>query len=189
MVFTGLKLKAEKCEFFKMGIVYLGHVVSKDRVQMDKHKIEAVRKWPVPQTITEVRSFLRLANYYHQFQKGYASDAHPLYELLPQENVSKKSRLVQWTEWCEEAFEKIKDMCCTNPILAFVDWKPFVLHTDASGISLGAVLYQITDRQEHVIRYRSHTLNKGESHYPAQKLEFLALMWAVTMVFHEYQFG
>ena len=59
------------------------------------------------------------------------------------------------------------------PILAFADFKqPFILHTDASGIGLGVVVYQVIDGQEHVIRYGSHSLNKGESCYPAHKLEF-----------------
>ena len=57
------------------------------------------------------------------------------------------------------------------------------------GISLGLVLYQVIDDKEHVIRYGSHFLNKGESCYPVHNLEFLALKWAVMMVFHEYLFG
>ena len=67
--------------------------------------------------------------------------------------------------------------------------QPFILHTDASGTSLGAVLYQVNEGKDCVIRYGSVSLNKGESHYPVHKLEFLALKWAVLMVFHEYLFG
>ena len=64
-----------------------------------------------------------------------------------------------------------------------------ILHTDGSRIGLGVVLYQIIDGKEHVIVYRSRSLNKGESHYPVHKLIFLALKSAVMMVFHEYLFG
>ena len=139
----------------------------------------------------EVRSFLGFANYYHQFLKGYTSVAHPLYELVSGDNASKKkNRLVQLTKQYQEAFEKIKDLCCTTPILAFADSKqPFILYTNASGIGLVVDLCQIIDRKECVIRYGSHSLNKGESCYLVHKLEFLALKWAVTMVFHEYLSG
>ena len=87
MVFTklrgvGFKLKPEKCQFLRMEIIYLDHVVSKDGVQMDEHKMEAVRKWPVPHTVMKVRSFWGFANYYCQFLKAYSSVTNPLYELV-----------------------------------------------------------------------------------------------------------
>ena len=66
--------------------------------------------------------------------------------------------------------------------------QPFILHTDVSGIGLGVVLYLVIDDKEHVIGYGSHSLNKGESHYPAHNLEFSAINWAIMMMFHEYLF-
>ena len=81
--------------------------------------------------------------------------------------------------------------CTTAPILAYANFaKPFKLHTDACGTGLGAVLYQTReDGTEAVIAYASRSLNKAESHYPAHKLEFLALKWAVVEKFHEYLYG
>ena len=139
----------------------------------------------------EVRSFLGFANYYHWFLKGYASIVHPLYELVSGENVSKKNRPVQWTKQCQEAFDKIKGPLLHHPpSWPLADFKqPFILHTHTSGIGLDAVLYQTIDGKECVIGYGSCSLNKGESCYPAHKLEFLALKLAVTTVFHKYLFG
>ena len=76
-------------------------------------------------------------------------------------------------------------------VLAYADYaKPFVLHTDASTMGLGAVLYQKQeDGKERVIAYASRTLNRAEQNYDAHKLEFLALKWAVTDRFHEYLYG
>ena len=77
------------------------------------------------------------------------------------------------------------------PILAYANFsKPFKLHTDACGTGLGAVLYQTQeDGTKPVIAYASRSLSKAESHYPAHKLEFLALKWAVVEKFHEYLYG
>ena len=68
--------------------------------------------------------------------------------------------------------------------------KLFKLHTDACGMGLGAVLYQTReDSIEAVIAYASRSLSKAESHYPAHKLEFLTLKWAVVKKFHKYLYG
>ena len=55
---VGLKLKPSKCELFREELIYLGHVVSKNGIQTDLKKVEAICKWPVPTNVAEVRSFL-----------------------------------------------------------------------------------------------------------------------------------
>ena len=82
-------------------------------------------------------------------------------------------------------------MCTSTPILACADHKkPFQLQTDASDLGLGAVLYQVNDdKHQRVIAYASCSLSNTERNYPAHKLEFLALKWAVTNRFHEYLYG
>ena len=76
-----------------------------------------------------------------------------------------------------------------SPILAYANIKaPFELHTDASGDGLGAVLYQVKDGQKRVIAYLSRSLSKSERNYPANKVEFLGLKWAITDKFHEYMY-
>ena len=54
---AGLQLKPSKCEFFKSHITYLGHIVSKDRIETDQKKIRTIKEWLVPKTVTEVQSF------------------------------------------------------------------------------------------------------------------------------------
>ena len=61
---AGLKLKPKKCEFFKLKIAYLGHIVSTKRIETDLKKAEAVKNWTVPKTVTDIRSFLGFTNYY-----------------------------------------------------------------------------------------------------------------------------
>ena len=75
-------------------------------------------------------------------------------------------------------------------MLAYADIKaPFILHIDASGDGLGAVLNQDQDGQKRVIAYASRSLSKSERKYPVQKLEFLALKWDITDKFHKYLYG
>ena len=93
-------------------------------------------------------------------------------------------------EDCQEAFDMLKAMCTSAPILDFTDFaKPFKLHTDAGTTGLDAILYQKQDGNNWVIGYASQAFSKSESHYPAHKLEFQALKWAVTKSFQEYTYG
>ena len=109
------------------------------------------------------------------------------------ENQSKrtaKKTFVEWTEAADSSFEHLKKLCTSTPILAYPDYKlPFVLHTDSSSEGLGAVLYQKQNGKLRMIAYAFRSVSKSESHYPAHKLEFLALKWAVCEKFHEYLYG
>lgn len=75
-----LKLSSEKCVFFQTSVLYLGHVVSKKGVETNTEKIAALKTWPIPQTLQELKYFLGLAGYYKRF-KGYSSIVKPLYDL------------------------------------------------------------------------------------------------------------
>ena len=106
-----------------------------------------IRKWPVSTKVNEVHSFLRFTNYYHRFIKKYAQVAKPLYKLIFGENAARKQSLITWDLECQEAFDKLKELCTTTPILAYANFgKPFKLHTDASVLGLGAVLYQVQEK-------------------------------------------
>ena len=111
--------------------------------------------------------------------------------MVSGENANKKKALVEWNDECQEAFNRLKQLCSQTPILAYANYKkPFKLHTDASESRLGAVLYQRQDDgPDHVIAYASCTLSKSEKNYDADKLEFLALKWSVTERFHDYLYG
>ena len=188
---AGLKLKPSKCEFFRPEITYLGHVVSSRGIATDPKKIRAIQQWPRPTTVTEVRRFTGLTNYYRKFVHGYARVARPLHNLVSGKNAKKKRSVVEWTEDCEQSFDQLKRLCSDTPVLAYPDYKQkFKLYTDASESGLGAVLAQIKeDGLERPVAYASRTLSKSERNYDAHKLEFLALKWAITDHFHEYLYG
>ena len=96
------------------------------------------------------------------------------------ENASRKCNPIKWYLECQTAFDQLKELCPTTPILAYADFtKPFKLHTDASVLGLGAVLYQFHKSVEKVISYANRSLTQSETIYPVHKLEFLCLKWDV----------
>ena len=107
-------------------VAFLGHVVSKEGVMVDPQKIKAVKNWVRPSSMTEVRSFVGFASYYHRFVKNFASIATHL------TNLTKKEIPFEWTEKCEESFQKLKTLLTTAPILALpVEDKDFIVYCDA----------------------------------------------------------
>ncbi|KAI2644541.1 Retrovirus-related Pol polyprotein from transposon opus [Labeo rohita] len=201
----GLKLSLDKCKFSQTEVRYLGHIVSREGVKTDPEKIRALRTWPRPQNLKELKSFLGFSGYYRRFIKDYSKIVKPLTNLTagypPQRKGCKVATNSQylntkepfakrWSQECQEAFKTIIDKLTSAPILGFADSKlPYTLHTDASTTGLGAALYQEQDGQTRVIAYASRGLSRSESWYPAHKLEFLALKWAIVEKFHDYLYG
>ena len=180
---AGLKLKPEKCSLFQRSVSFLGHVVSGEGIATDPEKIKTVTEWPVPTSVKEVRSFLGLAGYYRRFVKGYASVAAPLPAL------TKKDQPFVWTEETQRAFEMLRDALTLPPILAMPnDTGDFVLDTDASDQTIGAVLSQVQDGIERVIAYVSRTLDKREVNYCITRKELLAIVYSLKY-FKQYLMG
>lgn len=204
----GLKLAPGKCKFFQTSVRYLGHVVSEKGVETDPEKVKALTTWPIPTNLKELQSFLGFAGYYRRFIQGYSHVIRPLTELTSGypplrkgRNKSKKTTgqeyhdpkapfAQRWKPRCQEAFDLIIKKLTSAPVLGFADPQlPYVLHTDASTLGVGAALYQVQNGQPRVIAFASRGLSKSERKYPAHKLEFLALKWAVTEKFTDYLYG
>ncbi|XP_057250790.1 uncharacterized mitochondrial protein AtMg00860-like [Beta vulgaris subsp. vulgaris] len=106
-----LYAKFSKCEFWMEEVAFLGHIVSKKGISVDPSKITAVSEWPKPRNVTDIRSFLGLAGYYRRFVKDFSRVAKPMTSLM------KKDTKFIWTEECEKAFKKLKELLTTAPIL------------------------------------------------------------------------
>ena len=104
---VGLKLKPSKCTFFKDQIAYLEHIVSKQGIEVDLKKVEVIKKWPKPKTVTDVQSFLGFTNYYRKFMFQYTHIVKPLNELTSGENASKKNKDVQWLPKHQKSFKQL----------------------------------------------------------------------------------
>ncbi|GBG76143.1 hypothetical protein CBR_g21891 [Chara braunii] len=134
---ANFKINTKKCEWAKTQVLYLGHLLDGDDIKPEDSKITTIRDWPTPCTLTELRSFLGLANYYRKFMRNFSTIATPLRKLL------KKEAIWQWDKDCTSALKKLKRALIEYPVLKVADPSlPFVVTTDASQYGIGAVLQQ-----------------------------------------------
>lgn len=174
-----LYVKREKCEFARTEVHFLGHIVGHGAIRMDSAKVRAIQDWPTPATVSELRSFLGLANYYRRFIKGYSTIASPLTDLL------KKEQRWSWSSTCEEAFDKLKTALATEPVLQLPRFEdPFEVHTDASDRALGGVLVQAG----HPVAYESRKFKDAETRYSAHEKEMTAVIHCLE-VWRHYLLG
>ncbi|WMV41338.1 hypothetical protein MTR67_034723 [Solanum verrucosum] len=166
-------------EFWLTSVAFLGHVVSNEGVMVDPQKIEAVKNWVWPSSVTEVRSFVGLASYYHRFVKNFDSIATQL------TNLTKKDISFEWTKKCEESFQKLKTLLTTAPILLLpVEGKDFIVYCDVSHSGLGVVFMQ----DQNGMAYVSRQLKAHERNYPTHDLELAAVVFALK-IWRHYLYG
>ena len=180
---AGLKLKPSKCHLFQREVEYLGYKVSEQGVQTSDDKVKAIREWPTPTNVTEVRSFLGLASYYRRFVQNFSEVARPLTKL------TEKGRTFEWDSENDVAFDTLKRNLIDAPILAYPSLgDPFIVDVDASFFGIGGVLSQVQNGVERVISYSSRTLSKAERNYCVTRKELLAVVHFVKH-FRPYLYG
>lgn len=171
-----LKLQPDKCEFLKPELEYLGHLVTAEGIKPNPQKIEAIKNFKNPKTVTDIKSFLGLTGYYRKFIRNFSKIAKPLIGL------TKKETPFHWTNEQQTAFDNLKDKLCNAPVLQYPDFtRQFTLTTDASNEGLGAILSQDG-------HYISRTLNTAEKNYSTTEKELLAIVWAIKRL-RQYLLG
>jgi len=175
-----LYLKPEKCDFEKLEIEYLGLRIAYDKIMMDPIKIQGVADWPVPRNVTDVRSFLGFTNFYRRFIRNFSDVAKPLNALL------QKDAKWEWSDVQFKAFEHLKSLLCSKPILVFpTEDRAFLVEADSSSYATGAVLSQMReDDKWHPVAYISKSLSPAERNYDIYDKEMLAVMCALEQWCH-----
>ncbi|KAL4153472.1 hypothetical protein QTP88_001305 [Uroleucon formosanum] len=171
-----LKLKISKCKFGYTEIKLLGNIINGQGIKPIEEGLLAIRNFPSPTTIKQLRSFLGLANYFRRFIPNFSKLAHPLTELTKGKFKSKKS-IIPWSETQEMAFKNLKLKLTNKPVLShFNDNAEIILVTDGSKKGLGVILQQINENHEiHPVAYASKKLNTAQNNYSALELEMAAL--------------
>ena len=169
-----LYARLHKCSFFQRRVEYLGYDVSADGIQPSASKVKAVVEWPRPQGVRDVRGFLGLASFYRRFIKHFSTKAKPLTDL------TRESKMWQWTTVEENAFNSLKQSLVVAPVLHSPDFDlQFVVTTDASLVAVGAILEQDFGQGLQPVAYESRKLNPAETRYSAYERELLGMVWAI----------
>ena len=176
-------LNWEKCHFMVTQGIVLGYIVSKDGIEVDKAKVELISNLPTPKCVRDIRSFLGHAGFYRRFIKDFSAIARPLCTLLS------KDVPFTWSQACDIAFTKLKNMLVSPPIMRSPNWDlPFEIMCDASDYAIGAMLGQREDKKAFVIYYASKTLDSAQANYTTTEKEFLAVVFTLEK-FRSYIVG
>lgn len=170
---AGLYLDIDKCEFLCKQVKYLGFIVKAgEGIAVDPAKVKAILEWQAPTTVKGVRSFLGFANFYRCFVEGFSDIAAPL------TNLTRKNVEWQWGHEENTAFERLKEIFASEPVLA--QWDPereTILEADSSGYAIGGCLSQI-DQQGQIrpVAYFSKRLSSAEANYPIHDKEMYSIV-------------
>jgi hypothetical protein len=164
-----------KCSFYRKEVLLLGHIVIEEGIRVDPAKVKAVTDFPAPANCADVshlRSFLGMTNYFRKFIKRYAQVVHPMTDLL------KSNIAFRWSTSCQAAFDKVKELLTTAPVLTLPDWhsqEPFEMVCDASYLGVSGVLME----KGHPIAFESRRLTPAECNYSPTELEMLDVVYCV----------
>ena len=168
-----LKLNFDKVRVRKQQVPYVGRIISAEGLKPDHEKVRATKEMPPPKTKEDVRRFLGSIQYLVKVLPMLAEVETPLRKL------TKRDVLFHWDAPQAEAFQRLKDLCCTAPVLAYYDVKKeTTIQCDASKNAVGGVLLQ----EGRPVAYASRKLRKAELNWAPIEKE----MWGIVFSAHKF---
>ena len=168
-----VQLNVKKCTFLQQSIKMLGFIVSKNTLNTDPEKVQAIVNYPAPRSVKELRRFLGTANFLHHFIKRFSLTIAPLTALL---QTAKKQKIF-WTTAANQAFVAIKQDIVDAPSLLIPDLKlQFKVIADACGLGIGGSLWQVNPVNDVLcpVAFASQKHNAAALNYSVQEKELLA---------------
>lgn len=182
-----IQVNFRKCKWFCESVEYLGHIISSQGRSPSPTLVEAVIRAKTPENVKELRSYLGLLNFYHNYLENISMLVKPLRELT--ENKTKWL----WTNTHQQIFELSKQKLVDSKILMHYNPSlPIVVYSDGSPVGLGAILCHIVEENKKLVEkpvmFASCTLTEVQRKYSQLDREALAIVYAVTK-FHKYLWG
>ncbi|KAK6184246.1 hypothetical protein SNE40_006752 [Patella caerulea] len=179
----GLTLNKSKCSIGKSEIKFLGQIVSEQGIRADLDKISAIKNFPQPQDVSDIRRLLGMVNQLSKFIENLAEITKPLRDLLCIDNAW------IWDKAQENSFQNIVKVLTDTPVLAlFNPGLNTKISADSSSYGLGAVILQCHDNDWRPVAYASRSLTETEQRYAQIDKEALAVVWACEK-FEDYILG
>lgn len=178
----GLTINIIKCVFAQQEVQYLGCQISQNGISPAAERVEAIQKHPKPKTISDLRRFLGIINFYRRFIPGAARIQIPLNKWLIGAR-KKDKRVINWTPESERAFQECKQLLAKQTLLSYPKNAAMALRTDASDVSVGAVLEQKAEENWKPLGFYSHRLDKTQSKYSTYDRELLAIYLSVKYLY------
>nr|VZI50842.1 unnamed protein product [Spirometra erinaceieuropaei] len=176
----GVVINAAKCEFGVLSLIFLGHEVNSDGIKPVPEKVSAISTFPVPTTISQLRRFLGMVNYYHRFLPHGATILQPLNSLLTH---SKKTLVM--TEEAVRSFNDVKAALADATLLAHPrSDAQLTLMTDASSTAVSASLQQTVRGVLQPLAFFSKKLSPAETRYSVFGRELLAVYLSIRHFRH-----
>ncbi|GBO31034.1 Transposon Tf2-9 polyprotein, partial [Araneus ventricosus] len=178
-----LTLDPNKIQICKTNITYLGFNISANGYAPSEDNIQKVTKFPVPQNVKQVQSYLGMMNYFRHLIFNYAEVVEPIV------NLTRKGTPFVWSENCQDAFNVMQEIILNKPTIKNYDEsKPLYLTTDASKVALCAILLQKDGENFYPIEFFSKQLSPSERNYPSIRRELFAIFMGIKH-FREYLYG
>ncbi|GFT80927.1 transposon Tf2-6 polyprotein [Trichonephila clavipes] len=190
----GLSINPSKCTFGVPTLNFLGFQVCSSGIKPLEDRVEAIFKFPKPTTITQLRRFLGMVNYYRRFIRQAAHILAPLVKFLkgirnkkrPKRKVKiKPEEALEWTDEATTAFELVKQALAHATLLHHpMPNAPLSIWVDASDFAVGGALAQFHDNVWQPLAFLSMKLSASQKNWSTYDRELLAIYTMVKRFRH-----
>jgi len=179
---AGMKLKAHKCQWAygaDKPMDWLGHTLQDNYLRPQEAKQRAIREFPVPNSDKQAMAFIGVCSFHRKWVPGFAKIAKPIHEVI----VHAKKNTFRWTDTAQKAFEQLKNILCSPPVLRLPRLNcAYILYSDASHVAIGVVLCQedLRTKTPFVCEYGSRMFNQAELKMSTPCKELLAIVYGLN---------
>lgn len=175
---AGILINVDKSVFGKSTLNFLGHLITPDGIQPLPEKIQQINNFPLPKTVSELRRFLGMINFYNRFLPNMAEHQAPLHALHG--NKKRDHSIIKWNNITTAAFNKCKSILAEATLLAFPKLNSKLsLMVDASNTAVGAVLQQFINNTWQPLSFFSKKLSPTQQKYSTYDRELLAIYLSI----------